>query len=50
MYMYAMHIMLNIITTLGPSIKYVTLEGEGVLEGVIVCDRGRGLGGQEHVT
>jgi len=28
--------------TLGPSIKYVTLEGEGVREGVTVCDRGRG--------
>ena len=26
----------------GPSIKYVTLEGEGVREGVTVCDRGRG--------
>jgi len=26
----------------GPSIKYVTLEGEGVQEGVTVCDRGRG--------
>src|SRR6218665_2002728 len=25
-----------------PSIKYVTLEGEGVREGVTVCDRGRG--------
>src|SRR6218665_1152748 len=24
----------------GPSIKYVTLEGEGVREGVSVCDRG----------
>ena len=24
------------------SIKYVTLEGEGVREGVTVCDRGRG--------
>ena len=24
----------------GPSIKYVTLEGEGVREGVAVCDRG----------
>ena len=24
----------------GPSIKYVTLEGEGVREGVTVCDRG----------
>src|SRR6218665_918537 len=31
----------------GPSIKYVTLEGEGVRECVTVCDRG---GGQEHVT
>ena len=30
----------------GPSIKYVTLEGEGVREGVTVCDRG----GQEYVT
>jgi len=30
-------------TTVGPSIKYVTLEGgEGVREGVTVCDRGRG--------
>ena len=27
---------------MGPSIKYVTLEGEGVREGVTVCDRGRG--------
>ena len=26
----------------GPSIKYVTLEGEGVREGVTFCDRGRG--------
>ena len=26
----------------GPSIKYVTLEGEGVREGVTVCDRGGG--------
>ena len=26
----------------GPSIKYVTLEGEGVREGVTVCDRGMG--------
>src|SRR6218665_2327866 len=25
----------------GPSIKYVTLEGEGVRGGVTVCDRGR---------
>src|SRR6218665_970778 len=32
----------------GPSIKYVTLEGEGVREGVIVCDRRKGV--QEHVT
>ena len=31
----------------GPSIKYVTLEGEGVQEGVTVCDRG---GGKGHVT
>ena len=31
---------------MGPSIKYVTLEG--VREGVTVCDRGEG--GQEHVT
>src|SRR6218665_1414846 len=31
----------------GPSIKYVTLEGEGVREDVTVCDRGEG---QEHVT
>ena len=29
--------------TLGPSIKYVTLEGGGVREGVTVCDRGRGV-------
>ena len=35
------------LAVLGPSIKYVTLEGEGVREGVTVCDRGRG---QEHVT
>src|SRR6218665_994474 len=27
----------------GPSIKYATLEGEGVREGVTVCDRGRGV-------
>jgi len=27
----------------GPPIKYVTLEGEGVREGVTVCDRGRGV-------
>jgi len=26
----------------GPSIKYVTLEGDGVREGVTVCDRERG--------
>jgi len=26
----------------GPSIKYVTLEGEGVREGVTVCDKGEG--------
>src|SRR6218665_254843 len=26
----------------GPSIKYVTLEGEGVRESVTVCDRGGG--------
>jgi len=26
----------------GPSIKYVTLEEEGVRVGVTVCDRGRG--------
>jgi len=26
----------------GPSIKNVTLEGEGVREGVTVCDRGGG--------
>ena len=26
----------------GPSIKYVTLEEEGIREGVTVCDRGRG--------
>src|SRR6218665_1450675 len=26
----------------GPSIKYVTFEREGVVEGVTVCDRGRG--------
>jgi len=31
----------------GPSIKYVTLEGEGVREGGTVCD---GEGVQEHVT
>ena len=33
--------------TKGPSIKYVTLEGEGIRESVTVCDR---AGGQEHVT
>src|SRR6218665_1544491 len=27
----------------GPSIKYVTLEGEGVRESVTVCDRGEGV-------
>ena len=27
----------------GPSIKYVTLEGEGIREGVTVCDRGKGV-------
>src|SRR6218665_2587138 len=27
----------------GLFIKYVTLEGEGVREGVTVCDRGRGV-------
>src|SRR6218665_1704201 len=27
---------------LGPSIKYVKLEGERIREGVTVCDRGRG--------
>ena len=32
---------------MGPSIKYVTLDGEGVRESVTVCDRGRV---QEHVT
>ena len=32
----------------GPSIKYVTLEEEGVRVGVTVCDRGRG--GQANVT
>ena len=32
----------------GPSIKYVTLEEEGVREGVTVCDRGEG--DQKHVT
>ena len=32
----------------GPSIKYVTLEGEGVRKGVTVCDKGKG--DQEHVT
>ena len=26
----------------GPSIKYVTLEGEGVREDVTICDRGGG--------
>ena len=31
-----------------PSRKYVTLEGEGVCEGVTVCDRGRGS--KEYVT
>ena len=35
---------------LGPSIKYVTLEGEGVREGVTVCDRGRGESRACHVT
>ena len=35
---------------LGPSIKYVTLQGgEGVQESVTVCDRGRG-GGKDTVT
>jgi len=27
----------------GLSIKYVTLEGEGVRDGVTVCDRGSGI-------
>ena len=31
----------------GPSIKYVTLEGGGVREGVTVCDSEEGV--QEHV-
>ena len=35
------------VTPKGTSIKYVTLEGKGVREGVTVCDRGRG---QDHVT
>ena len=38
----------NYMDIVGPSIKYVTLEGEGVRVGVKVCDRGRG--GQAHVT
>ena len=29
-------------SNMGPSIKYVTLQGGGVLESVTVCDRGRG--------
>ena len=33
---------LNPLSLKGPSIKYVTLEGKGVREGVTVCDRGRG--------
>jgi len=33
----------------GPSIKYVTFEGEEVREDVTVCDRGEG-GGKKHVT
>jgi len=35
---------LAIMDAWGPSIKYVTLEGEGVRESVTVCDRGRGQG------
>jgi len=30
-------------STVGPSIKYVTLVGEGVRQGVTVCDRGEGV-------
>jgi len=33
---------------IGAFIKYVTLVGEGVQEGVTVCDKGEGV--QEHVT
>ena len=36
------NLMFQLLLQLGPSIKYVTLEGEGVREGVTVCDRGRG--------
>jgi len=41
LYIYESDSSLNV--SLGPSIKYVTLEGRGgVREGVTVCDRGRG--------
>src|SRR6218665_1148153 len=30
------------LSSMGPSIKYVTLEGKGVRDGVTVCDRGGG--------
>src|SRR6218665_4159841 len=33
----------NWLSCLGPSIKYVTLKGEGVREGVTVCDKGEGV-------
>ena len=33
--------------TWGPSMKYITLQGDGVTESVTVCDRGRGV--EEHV-
>jgi len=47
-----MKVVLHCIVTLcptnvkGPSIKHVTLEGEGVQEGATVCDRGL----KEHVA
>jgi len=37
-----------ILVSLGPSIKYVTLEGDGVFEGATVCDGGELS--QGHVT
>ena len=40
--MTALALMVGIFCFTGPSIKYVTLVGEGVREGVTVCDRGRG--------
>jgi len=38
----AIHTIIIMRLSKGPSTKYVTLEGEGVREGVTVCDRGEG--------